>query len=349
MSQLQQHQRELRQQRLKAAEAQRAVADASKKLAAKQETLRRTDSASRQKALQGEIQRLSRDRAKAEDLVAARQRDIARLEEKIVREQQQATAHAATRQRRLDQDKDESRRRLERSVSAAAAGMDEINTRIAELEAALLNQAREAVAADPVPRQHDVFLSHAGPDKQTAQQLYAELTARGLDVWFDGAELRLGESLVRQIDRGIAQARLGVVLVTDEFLQGRKWTERELGGLMSGRRRVVPVLDGVGFDDLASYSPLLADFVGLSTENEGWGEIAAQIAAALSAAAEGPVNGGNKSTSDPQDTRSGSQSIAIGISSGRRILGRDAGLVRIAEDFDAPLPAEILADFEHLS
>ena len=30
----------------------------------------------------------------------------------------------------------------------------------------------------------------------------------------------------------------------------------------------------------------------------------------------------------------------------RRVLGRDAGRVHIAEDFDAPLPADVLADFE---
>jgi hypothetical protein len=28
------------------------------------------------------------------------------------------------------------------------------------------------------------------------------------------------------------------------------------------------------------------------------------------------------------------------------VLGRDAGRLRIADDFDAPLPAEALADFE---
>jgi prevent-host-death family protein len=30
----------------------------------------------------------------------------------------------------------------------------------------------------------------------------------------------------------------------------------------------------------------------------------------------------------------------------RRTLGRDAATVRIADDFDAPLPADVLADFE---
>ena len=31
---------------------------------------------------------------------------------------------------------------------------------------------------------------------------------------------------------------------------------------------------------------------------------------------------------------------------GKRILGQDAGRVTIAADFDGPLPADILADFE---
>jgi prevent-host-death family protein len=31
---------------------------------------------------------------------------------------------------------------------------------------------------------------------------------------------------------------------------------------------------------------------------------------------------------------------------GKRVLGRDAGLGAIAPDFDAPLPDDVLADFE---
>jgi prevent-host-death family protein len=30
----------------------------------------------------------------------------------------------------------------------------------------------------------------------------------------------------------------------------------------------------------------------------------------------------------------------------QRVLGRDAGRLRIADDFDDPLPADVLADFE---
>lgn len=38
--------------------------------------------------------------------------------------------------------------------------------------------------------------------------------------------------------------------------------------------------------------------------------------------------------------------VAVGPESLDRPLGLDAGSVRIAPDFDAPLPEELLADFE---
>jgi prevent-host-death family protein len=38
--------------------------------------------------------------------------------------------------------------------------------------------------------------------------------------------------------------------------------------------------------------------------------------------------------------------IPIGTASGNRELGRDRGLVWMADDFDAPLPDEVLSEFE---
>ncbi len=336
MSVLDQHRRDLQRQREKLAAASRAVADLGKKLSAKQSELGRAATPSRRRSLQGEIERLARDRGKAEEALAARQRDVARLEEKTAREQAREGAQTASTQRQLVREQERARASLERSVTAAAGQLGDLRARMTELESVVLARVRDAVAVDPVRRAHDVFLSHAGPDRQVAGELYNEFVARGLDVWFDGAELRLGESLTRQIDRGIANSRLGVVLVTEAFLQGRQWTERELGGLMSGRRRIIPVLEGISFDDLAGYSPLLADFTGLSTDTEGLGEIAEQVAATLRDAGH---------VQPMQDVAVPGLS-GTGPPSGRRVLGQDAETVRIAEDFDAPLPADLLAAFE---
>lgn len=36
----------------------------------------------------------------------------------------------------------------------------------------------------------------------------------------------------------------------------------------------------------------------------------------------------------------------VAVAASKRILGADRGRVRIADDFDAPLPDDVLADFE---
>lgn len=38
--------------------------------------------------------------------------------------------------------------------------------------------------------------------------------------------------------------------------------------------------------------------------------------------------------------------VPVALPQGRRILGLDAGKIRLSEDFDAPLPAALLDDFE---
>ena len=38
--------------------------------------------------------------------------------------------------------------------------------------------------------------------------------------------------------------------------------------------------------------------------------------------------------------------VPVARARGRRVLGRDKGKVVIADDFDAPLPADVLASFE---
>jgi hypothetical protein len=184
-------------------------------------------------------------------------------------------------QKRQDAARAEQGRRVEGLLSATSSAVEDLASRVTGIEDALLDRVRHDVAADPVGREHDVFLSHASADNEVATQLYDELAARGLDTWFDGAELRIGESLMRQIDRGIARSRCGVLLITEAFLRGRFWTEREMTALVGGRRRVIPVRHGVAVEDLAAYSPILSDFVGLDMDLHGLDEIADQIASAL--------------------------------------------------------------------
>ncbi len=65
---------------------------------------------------------------------------------------------------------------------------------------------------------HDVFLSHYSGDDALAKSLERELTAAGVSVWYDGAEIRLGDTILAKMKEGLQQSRGGVILFTPGFL-----------------------------------------------------------------------------------------------------------------------------------
>lgn len=115
------------------------------------------------------------------------------------------------------------------------------------------------------------FISHASEDKDAiARPLYRELRGRGYSVWFDEPELKVGQSLVESIDRGLATCDHGIVILSAAFF-GKKWPERELAGLvqraMSGEEQVIlPVWHGVSLKEVRSYSLPLADIVAVKSD-----------------------------------------------------------------------------------
>jgi hypothetical protein len=114
----------------------------------------------------------------------------------------------------------------------------------------------------------DAFISHATEDKEFVRQLAGELKSRGVIVWYDEYTLAVGDSLRRSIDYGLRNSRFGIVVLSKNFFQ-KEWTQRELDGLttkeISGRKAILPVWHGIGSKEIADYSPVLADRIGISS------------------------------------------------------------------------------------
>ena len=131
---------------------------------------------------------------------------------------------------------------------------------------------------------YDVFISHASEDKiEVAKPLALMLEAAGLRVWLDAFELKLGDSIRRSIDHGLAESKFGVVILSPNFFR-KEWPQRELDGLFAkddGKQKVLlPVWHRVDRQDVAAYSPVLADRLAVSTEL-GIEEIAQQVTQAI--------------------------------------------------------------------
>ena len=91
--------------------------------------------------------------------------------------------------------------------------------------------------------------------------------------------------MLREIDKGLRNSRLGIVLVTPAMLksiESEGVAEKELSVLLS-TRRVIPILHEVTFEDLDNISPMLASYSGLSTADQSMDEVAAKLAAAAAA------------------------------------------------------------------
>lgn len=113
---------------------------------------------------------------------------------------------------------------------------------------------------------HDFFICHASEDKDfIARPLAEELQGRGFSVWYDEFELGVGDSLREAIERGLAESRFGVVVLSEHFFE-KKWTQHELDGLtareMVGDERVLlPVWHEIDENFLVKVAPTLADRV----------------------------------------------------------------------------------------
>lgn len=135
---------------------------------------------------------------------------------------------------------------------------------------------------DDYEREYDVFISHASEDKDAVARPLAEaLRKNGLTVWYDEFELRIGDSLRRKIDKGIANSNFGVIVISRDFIS-KGWTNYELDGLITravnGEQTMLPVWHNVTKREVINYSPSLADKLARSTTDFTVEEIADEIA-----------------------------------------------------------------------
>ena len=146
-----------------------------------------------------------------------------------------------------------------------------------------LTPIRETVEtrAAQQPDLRDVFLCHAWDDRQgAAKELHDLLEAAGVKVWFSEKDLGLGVPMMRAIDKGLANSRIGLVLVTPALLERlprEGVADKELSALLAGNQ-LVPMVHNTTYEALRNVSPLLASRTGLDTGEDTMAVVATKIA-----------------------------------------------------------------------
>lgn len=117
---------------------------------------------------------------------------------------------------------------------------------------------------------YDLFISHASEDKLPfVDGLVEALKINGLNVWYDKEQIGLGDSISARINQGLRESRFGLVVFSQHFLI-KPWTGAELESLfamqlLTGRKRLLPLLHEVTIDQVTAQLPLMADRLSCNT------------------------------------------------------------------------------------
>ncbi|MBA3312498.1 MAG: toll/interleukin-1 receptor domain-containing protein [Planctomycetaceae bacterium] len=129
------------------------------------------------------------------------------------------------------------------------------------------------------------FISHATEDKDDLVRPLADILQRlGHTIWYDEFQLRVGDSLRRSIDKGLASSQFGIVVLSPSFF-AKQWPQYELDGLVAkeiaGGKVILPLWHKISKDEVLAYSPTLADKVALNTASYSIDELGAALSNVL--------------------------------------------------------------------
>ena len=229
----------------------------------------RTKSSSTLRSKAREIENVYRDLASAEKILANLGRQIADKSRRLHSYEERQASESERERKKLATEMDRQTRKSAQEQKRLIREREEHERRVTRELLQRTQVSRLPMIEPPNQEHYDFFICHASEDKEGFVRHLAEtLEAKGARVWYDEFTLSIGDSLRREIDRGLASSQFGVVVLSEAFFK-KEWPQRELDGLVTletqGRSRILPIWHKVSLDEVARYSPTLADKVALNT------------------------------------------------------------------------------------
>jgi len=109
---------------------------------------------------------------------------------------------------------------------------------------------------------YDIFICHSSEDKKAfVDPFNAELESKGITAFYDKVSIAWGESIVRKINEGLAQSKIGVIVISDDFMK-KEWPNTEIDALINlminNNKRLLPILHNISYENMAQKYPLIA-------------------------------------------------------------------------------------------
>ena len=93
----------------------------------------------------------------------------------------------------------------------------------------------------PAPGNNAVFISYSRRDEEFVQQLYSELTQRGISAWYDRKNIRIGQHWPSEIVQGIEGCRIFLLSLSPDATASEN-VRKELDLAQRYKKQIVPLI-----------------------------------------------------------------------------------------------------------
>lgn len=107
-----------------------------------------------------------------------------------------------------------------------------------------------------------IFLSHASEDKEKIVEPLIECLKSGgiSNIWYDKNEVEEGHSIIRKINEGLSNSKIGIIVLTPNFI-GKHFTNWELECLLwlmiYNKIRLIPLMKNINREQIVEKYPLM--------------------------------------------------------------------------------------------
>ena len=226
------------------------------------------------------------------------QRDLARLiSDKASINNKMAEKRAKLAQTTVKLQKEESSRakNIERQQNSI---YETYEKQIAELSEQVKLQEKFAISDKNVfdsstEEEYDVFVSHATEDKDSFCDEFVNIlkNEHHLNVWYDSLNLKWGDNIRTEIDKGLIKSKFGVVILSKSYIK-KYWTNYELEGIIQQKnnigKQIPPIRHDITKQEIQNFSPSLAGKMSMNTAIMTPSEIAEKLNELYSSSKERP-------------------------------------------------------------
>ncbi len=132
------------------------------------------------------------------------------------------------------------------------------------------------------------FISHDSNDKDSlVRELAMELDKQLCPVWYDEFSLKVGDSLLENIEQGLKESKKCILILSPSFISNNGWTKKEFNTIVTREifeknNVILPVWHNISAADVYNYSPELLNRLALQS-TLGPAELAKKLAAQVKA------------------------------------------------------------------